>query len=234
MFKFKVAVFVVLIAALSTAPAIAKDRDDDHVKDVKVVNTPKVNVANTPANPVPTAAQGTTEISGNVNATITGTPAVTLSGTPNVNVTNTPIIVVHDEPGRIPYQSTVNQTGKCPPGGGVCVWQFAPALPGHRVVIQHMSGVMNVSGASTGSVDVDLLNGRGLSLTTFFPTVNFGVLAALDQPVLAYYDPGDSIAVEVFVVSGTFPNPPGSLTEIMTLTGYELDCTAAPCAPIAH
>ena len=35
-----------------------------------------------------------------------------------------------------------------------------------------------------------------------------------------------------YTVSGAFPG--SGQSEIITLSGYELDCNAAPCAPIAH
>src|SRR5581483_2420431 len=70
MFNPRVAISAVLIAALSTIPATAKDhdKDRDHAKDVEVVNTPKVNVANT------------------ANVNVVNTPSVNVSTLPAVQL----------------------------------------------------------------------------------------------------------------------------------------------------
>jgi hypothetical protein len=50
-----------------------------------------------------------------------------------------------DDPGRIPYQSTVFQT--CT--GANCTFTFGALPTGHRLVIQHVSGILGFSGSGT-------------------------------------------------------------------------------------
>ena len=53
---------------------------------------------------------------------------------------------------------------------------------------------------------------------------------AADQTVLAYFDPG---TVPVVGVTPSSASPQVFLVNV-TLSGYMLDCTIAPCAAIAH
>jgi hypothetical protein len=201
-------------------------------KDVNVVNTPNVNVANTPSVNVTTMPA----VTGSV--TVTNTPTVNVGNTPSVNVSNTstqPVAAVRiDEPGRIAYQSQVDKSGSCT-SGTTCFFEFGSVPAGHRVVIQHVSGIVSFSGANAATW-VQLNNGSGAPVSTFFtpqvPTVSF---SAFDQTVQAYFDPaafGGLIEVEVSLLGGTFPG--GGQVEGVTLSGYELDCNVAPCALIAH
>ena len=136
-----------------------------------------------------------------------------------------------DDPGRIPYLSIVNQTGKCPVGGNTCFWEFGGVPSAHRIVIQHVSGVIGFSTAPTSLV-VSLNNGSGFPVSSFFAP--FTTFSAFDQQVEGYFDPGQIVEVRASMVGGTFPNPADSISEVVTLSGYELDCTVAPCAPIQH
>jgi hypothetical protein len=214
----------VVACALPTPP--------QNAKDVNVVNTPNVNVANTPSVNVATMPAVTGSVA------VTNTPTVNVANTPSVNVSNTsaqPVPSVRiDEPGRIPYQSQVDKSGSCT-GAGLCFFEFGSAPAGHRVVIQHVSGIVSFGG-TTNAVWVQLNNGSGAPVSTFFtpqaPAVSF---SAFDQTVQAYFDPaafGGVIEVAVSLIGGTFPGS-GS-AEIITLSGYELDCNLAPCAPVAH
>jgi hypothetical protein len=133
-----------------------------------------------------------------------------------------------DDPGRIAYQST--QSGKA--GAG---FQFTfPAVPaGHRLVIQHISS-RNVFFKTTIQEHVFVLVSAGATVDdsiTFFAPFSLA-LVAFDQAVQLYVDAGGSPSVTVVADNGkTLPNDFGSQ---LTLTGYLLDCTAAPCAPIAQ
>jgi hypothetical protein len=174
---------------------------------------PNVTVVNTNANPVPVT--GSTTVSGTVTATI--------SGTPNVNVANpatAPLFFVNvNDPGRIPYQSVKNNV-ICSGGGCAAIFPAVPA--GHRLVVQHYSGDLIVTAGSTLSASLALNDGHVFS--RFFLQVQ-GIRAKFDQLVLAYFDAGQS----PLVAAG------GDASEAdFTLTGYMLDCTVAPCAPIAQ
>lgn len=191
---------------------------------VKVVNTPNVHVTNTPS----------VTVANTPSVTVANTPTVNVGNTPNVNVANTPTKPVFvsnlDDPGRIAYQSIVSNTGKC--SGASCFWEFGSPAPGHRVVIQHVSGLIGFNG-SAGTISVSLNNGSGFPVSSFFGPLSASALfSSFDQTVLAYFDSSQIIEVQVDLIGSTFPG--GNISEIVSLSGYELDCNAAPCAPIAH
>jgi hypothetical protein len=199
------------------------------VKDVNVVNSPSVSVANTP----------TVNVGNTPTVTVGNTPTVNVGNTPTVNISNTatqPVVTsAIDTPGRIAYQSQVsNSTGSCS-GTGTCFLEFPSVPAGHRVVIQHISGIVSFS-TTANAVWVQLNNGSGAPVSTFFtPLTPFTSFSAFDQSVQAYFDPaqfGGVIEVQLSIIGGTFPGA-GS-PETITLSGYELDCSATPCAPIAH
>jgi hypothetical protein len=122
-----------------------------------------------------------------------------------------------DDPGRIPYES--EQTI----GAGQDRFIF-PAVPaGHRLVIQHVSAIV-IFPSVVSEVTVAVTSPEGFS--SFLPPI-FANSIRFDQPVQLYVDAGNSPKV---VVSANSAVNTGSAT----LTGYLLDCTAAPCAAIAH
>jgi hypothetical protein len=134
-----------------------------------------------------------------------------------------------DDPGRIPYQSTL--TGKAGNVGSQFFFQF-PAVPaGHRLVIQHIgSNNLSFKTAPQREVRVSLDFGGGTSATSFFVAFS-GRAIAFDQLVQFYGDAGDKPAVSVVADEG---NSPAEDAGSLTLTGYLLDCKAAPCAAIAE
>jgi hypothetical protein len=127
-----------------------------------------------------------------------------------------------DDPGRIPYQSTLTGT----PGP---IFQFLfPAVPaGHRLVIQHISGNLHFNAVPTSPAAeaIVFVTGGG---SAFAPTFTRN-LANFDQLVQLYVDGGDAAQVTVNPVSANAQ----ALSGFLTLTGYLLDCTATPCAKIA-
>lgn len=218
---FCLTILALLLLVLSGA-AIAQ-------KDVNVVNTPNVSVTNTPS----------VTVSNTPTVTVGNTPSVNVTNTPNVNITNSntqPVFNTSiDNPGRIAYQSQVtNSSGSCS-GAGACFFEFGNVPAGHRLVIQHVSGVISTTGV-VGAVWVQVNNGSGAPISSFFTaTAPSTIFSAFDQTVQTYFDPaafGGVIEVEVSLIGGTFP--PAGQAEVITLSGYELDCNAAPCAPIAH
>jgi hypothetical protein len=223
-----------LLLAATGLPATAagqtsKQAKSKRAENVNVVNSPNVNVVNTPA----------------VN--VTNTPTVNVGNTPSVNVTNVPNVNLKntaaqpvfsstiDDPGRIAYQSQVsNSSGSCS-GAGTCFFNFASVPAGHRIVVEHISGLISFA-TTPNSVWVQLNNGSGAPVSTFFaplaPSTSF---SAFDQTVQAYFDPaehGGIIEVQVALIGGTFT---GAVSpNQIVLSGHILDCTAAPCMPIAH
>jgi len=193
-------------------------------RDVKVVNTPTVHITNTPS----------VNVVNTPTVNVGNTPTVNVANTPNVSITNTavnPAVVSSvNEPGRIPFQSTIDNSSKC--SGISCLWLFSAPIAGHRIVIQHISGLVDFS--STPSAITVFLNNGSASLSTFFAPINGAVkYTAFDQSVQAYFDPGQPVSVQVNLDGGAnFAT--GGLVQSVTVSGYVLDCTAAPCAAIAQ
>jgi len=150
-------------------------------------------------------------------------------------------------PGQIAYQSTLNMTGVCT--GMLCTFTFPTVPAGHRVVIEHIAGLVSYS-SSSPSTTYSILIASTANITatplTIAPTDAFTTFtfstpadtttgAQFDQSVKLYVAAGKSLNVYV--------QPPGGLTfsasgvdyQILTLTGYDITCgTTTPCTPIAH
>ncbi len=179
-----------------------------------------------------------------VPVTVTNTPlpvqgSVGISGTPSVNIANTPTVALTtgttvqvsgairnlDDPGRVPYQSTVSAT--C--SGAQCGFGL-PFVPlGHRVVIQHIGGILDFDAPAT-KVDAFVDDNQGRFVTAFPVPVSSSVSAAFDRPVLFYIDQSQRVTVIVFVLGANFISAEANA---VTLSGYEVDCNAAPCSAIA-
>jgi hypothetical protein len=165
----------------------------------------------------------------------TGTAqAVVASLVDVVNPTTSPVPtspVNVTDPGRIAYQVQVDNTNKC--SGQVCNFSF-PAVPtGHRVVIQHVSAYVVYTSAPT-VIDVSISNGTATFASNFFAPIPTGTPSGLfDQPTLMYVDSGLEAVVTLTLYGGSSPSFAASFVQVVTLTGYELDCTVAACAPIA-
>jgi hypothetical protein len=127
-----------------------------------------------------------------------------------------------DDPGRIPHQTIENI------GEDQEVFSFPAVAPGHRLVIQHVSGNLNFGSAVNNQVEV-FVRASGGGSSRFFAQFSAS-LVRFDEPVQLYVDAGDSPKVVVMADSGTTAVSDG----VMSLSGYLLDCTAAPCAKIAH
>jgi hypothetical protein len=155
-----------------------------------------------------------------------------------VNTTSAPAIAsLMDDPGRSPYQSTMfNNT--CT-GFNQCTFlNFAPVPAGHRLVITRITAdfLIGPTAADT-SLTVFLQGGSGT--TGFLHVWNPQVLnqnPVLSQSVTAYVDAGQTFFVSAQLGSGPFQSgsPTFDHATVVTVTGYMLDCTSAPCAPIAH
>ena len=79
---------------------------------------------------------------------------------------------------------------------------------------------------------MDIFSVSNSFITSFFaPIVSPFVFTTFDQPVLFYVDSGDHVTVEVFIGENAFAGE--STSQFVTLTGYEVDCVVATCAPIA-
>lgn len=142
-----------------------------------------------------------------------------------------------DDPGRIPYQA--RESLSC--SGNSCQSGPTPAIPnGHRFVLRYIT----ISGLATTKQANFVVN-----IVEIEPKVKFGFativqisgattklsstefLASINQQALFYLENRTLIAEvrasENFTFDSFLTGP------IVTYTGYLLDCTAAPCAPIA-
>jgi hypothetical protein len=130
-----------------------------------------------------------------------------------------------DNPGRAAYQSSVKPT--C--ANQACSGVF-PAVPaGHRLVVEQVSAGFGFNPASGPLVVRGRVGSSNLELSFFVPIQSLQTFFV--QPILAYFDSGITPFVAVDFISGAVPVGP---TGPITLTGYLLDCTASPCAPIAQ
>jgi hypothetical protein len=155
-----------------------------------------------------------------------------------VNTTSAPAIgSLMDDHGRIPYQSEVD-------GGSVgippvpcdqtvgCDFVFGPVPAGHRLVIERVTGVVPSTVAAQAFVILSNPNspspGTVYAAFTLPPTSTAGYF---EVPTLVYVDSQQSVDVTVAFSGAGFAS--GFFRRVI-VKGYLLDCTAAPCAAIAH
>ena len=201
----------------------------------------QVQVINTAAQAVP--------VTGNVNATVSGTPTVNVGNAPTVNIGNAPTVNVGsmpavtinppsltvvsnmDDPGRNPYQS-VATTSSCT--GTTCVLNFGSVPAGHRLVLLHASAGLDFSSTSTTTPALVFVNigTDPLNAVTHFPVTDInGNAGVFDKQILLYIDGSQTVQLAIFLSGGNFVS---GQFQNATLFGYLVDCSAAPCAPIAH
>ena len=179
----------------------------------------------------PTFAQGQGGQGGTSQVTVTN-PATSPVPITVLNPATLPALTSSiDDPGRVAYQSASFVTSCVSPS--TCQFSFPQVPKGHRLVIQHVTGELSFSGSTLQSI-VAHLNGDNGShfLTPVVPNVNSSFNSFFDQPVLSYVEAGDAPSFEALVFgssTATFSGP-----QQANLTGYLLDCTSAPCVPIAH
>jgi hypothetical protein len=230
---FKRSAVAGLLALL--APSIAFAQVDPGNKPAQRNNpgapVQSVLVVNGAGSPLPTAPQGTTNVAGTVN--IGNSPAVTISGAPTVTVGNTwanPVPGVDKERlARIPYSSAkgFNNCQNLPCG----LYITAPP-DGYRLVVQHVSAMFGLPSGSTVPPMVDLYgyNQSGLVphstvVAKIGPPTNLGgVFAAIDEDVLAYFDPADGPGVDSY----------GSPNAVITVSGYLENCSITGCPTVVH
>jgi hypothetical protein len=155
------------------------------------------------------------------------------------NTTSAPAIgSLTDERGRIPYQSTA--TGTFVGGGGCfahsnCQFNFAQVPAGHRLVVEQLSGQLQYTASPSGS-NVFIGYGDNGSATIlgglFAPLMGAPTqTSSFDHPLKGFVEPGQSPFATAFVTD----NSPTLGSQLqMTLIGYLLDCTAAPCRAITQ
>ena len=132
-----------------------------------------------------------------------------------------------DDPGRIPYQSVLiaNTCG----GQQICNFFFGTVPQGHRLVVQQLSGDLS-SDAPTSFIGVDAGPTSFSHVTKLTVIPDSGTREGFFvQQVQFYVDAGQIPTVNTNTVGAIHFQ--GS--QFISLTGYLLDCNAAPCAAIA-
>jgi hypothetical protein len=130
-----------------------------------------------------------------------------------------------DDPGRNAYQELRNiTTFEC---GGFCAFgtSFSVVPVGHRLVIQHVSFLIESNGIPSyaqAKLFVDHAQSN-------FIAGAFENFIAVDQPVLGYVDGGNFPGLGIVVKASGNVNIEGTAS----IMGYLLDCSATPCNPIA-
>jgi len=173
-----------------------------------------------------------------INAQQSGTWNVGLTGTPGVNIANSPsftlaagaTVSAHnlDDVGRIPYESSIDQKGVC--GASSCAVTFPFVPPNHRLVMQHIAWSLNFTATPT-SVTA-FVSGNNIDFGGFSAADAVQVNSLHDQQVLYILDAGVGPLIQILGNGAGFAGAPNP--QLVTITGYMLDCTAAPCAAIAR
>jgi hypothetical protein len=141
-----------------------------------------------------------------------------------------------DDPGRVPYVSQA-ALGSQSCQLNECVFNFPPIPAGRRLVVQQVSGFIQLGAGTSIAARVAMpltsTSGQGEFTVNAIPDQGNN-LASFNQPYLAYVDGGQSPVVFVISINTLFSSISLNASEAVTLKGYLLDCTAAPCSPIAH
>jgi hypothetical protein len=179
---------------------------------------------------LPLPVQGSVSVGGTVAATQSGAWNVGITGTPNVKVTNpaaAPVLSVNvNDPGRTPYQSF--KFAAC--FHGACSATFAAVPAQHRLVMEHITGLVTLS-SSTTAIQVALQENFGLdNFVSIFiappPISSAGSVTEFDQAIRGYADAGEQPIVTVVA------NVELLESNNFTLIGYLVDCSVAPCSAI--
>ena len=149
-----------------------------------------------------------------------------------VNSTSGPAIAsVMDDRGRIPYQAIVNTPVSQCGGSNYCYINF-PAVPaGHRLVITQIAGLYFFDQTGTPQFDITFQSlAPGGFQTGWTPPTHFNSSSIFNYPLTFYVDANQSFRMAAEVFGETFSS---QLSQQVTVTGYLLDCNAAPCSAIA-
>jgi hypothetical protein len=187
---------------------------------------------------VPVTGTVTAQQGGAWNVGIAGIPSVTIANTPTVSLGNAaaqPLFFRNvEDRGRVPYQSInlVSPGASC--SGQQCSFSSAQVPPGHRLVVEHISGAFAITIGTTPkfiTVSVEHQSGAELLGFTLAPPFSGG-LTWFERPVLFYVDEGQFFTFNAGVdFASSFDS---GANQTFAATGYLLDCTAAPCAPFAQ
>lgn len=148
-----------------------------------------------------------------------------------LNTTANPAIVSSmDNPGRIPYTSRQSLFLSSPTSSESFTFPAVPA--NHRLVITQLSNNLTVNTSSATTLSVTLLNPGILNEGAawfYAPTTNS--ISLFTTPVTWYFDAGQTPQVSAIPAFAGVQLTGG---QAVTLFGYMLDCSAAPCAALAE
>jgi hypothetical protein len=133
-----------------------------------------------------------------------------------------------DHATRIPYAST--QYPFCG-GGGLTnceISSFTPAPAGYRLVVENVSVVAPLTSGAASLPYGFVFNQISGAVFAVSGVIAEDHNAVIGQSVHAYFDPTD-LSPEVLIY-GSFNG--GAAT--VTLNGYLINCSVAPCPPIQH
>jgi len=110
-----------------------------------------------------------------------------------------------------------------------CILTTGPVPAGHRLVVEHVSGLIEINSSASNILVVlkPHVSGGPIELYSAFDLPD--ARPAFDKPTLAYLDAQERLDVGVYLTGTTFGQ-----NNFITVTGYLLDCTAATCAAIAR
>ncbi len=132
-----------------------------------------------------------------------------------------------DDPGRTPYFS---QQGTSFGASANVVMTFPVVPPNHRLVVLHVGGYYNRNSGTAPTLAILSSPSPSQYFSEFLTPIGGGA-TTFDVPVLAYFDAGQQPQTSVLTLDGS---PAFNSFATSTLIGYMLDCSAAPCAPVAH
>ncbi len=129
-----------------------------------------------------------------------------------------------DDPGRIPYSSLQQALLSSPATSQF--FNFPPVPANHRLVITQISGAFNTTNVGVPVMVELTTQGGTFGVTLTPPVVPLGE-NSFTAPLIYYFDAGQT--PEVWAGAAAF-----SGGQSVRLTGYLLDCSAAPCAAVAQ
>ncbi len=155
-----------------------------------------------------------------------------------MNTTAAPAITLGAElVARTPFESTLTQV--CTPGPGNCQFLFLGNMgPGHRTVIENVSGQISLAPGTTSlpSITFDMANNNpnggaignhwGIPPGPIVTTQLNALEVMFNQHVVAYVDGGGSAGLTIFTNH--------TASSAVTLSGYIEDCSLVPCPAIQH
>jgi hypothetical protein len=150
-----------------------------------------------------------------------------------MNSSAAPAIASHiDDRGRVPFVQTVQSTicNGAHGGNNPCNFLFDLVPSGHRLVVEQISGHIFGSGTPT-YIQASLVDHSNDILGSVSAPAQ--AESIFGGPALAYFDAGDQALVQVTFFAPFGTNMIGVAQQV-TISGYMVDCSAAPCSPIAH